>query len=232
MRIFLDMRPTFSSCIVHVVMLAAVSSGLAGGWSHEGKAQQDDAPKSQVPPSVTPPPGSKRNLGESIPDNPVERAKLLDNLYAHLATAEDERAAEQTAGAIARLWRATGGDTVKVLMERAHKAASDKQLALALQLLDAVVALAPDCAEGWSQRAHVLYLENEIERALGDLRRALALDPNHFKALDALGHILREIGQKNGALKAYEKLLEVHPFWPGARQAVEELKREIGGQRT
>jgi tetratricopeptide (TPR) repeat protein len=186
-RIFLDMRPTFSS---------------------------------------------KRILGESIPDSPLERAKLLDNLYAHLAAAEDERAAEQAAEEIARLWRASGGDTVKLLMERAHKAAGEKQLALALRLLDAIVAIAPDCAEGWSQRAHVLYLENEVERALGDLRRALALDPNHFKALDALGHILREIGQQKGALKAYEKLLEVHPFWPGARQAVEELMREVGGQKT
>jgi tetratricopeptide (TPR) repeat protein len=223
--IFLEMRP-------HLVMLAAIASGLAGGLSHDAKAQHADVPNSQAPPSGAPPPASKRMLGESIPDNPVERARLLDNLYAHLATAEDERAAEQAAEAIAGLWRATGGDTVKVLLERAHKAANDKQLALALQLLDAVVALAPDCAEGWSQRAHVLYLENHVERALGDLRRALALDPNHFKALDALGHILREIGQKKGALKAYEKLLEVHPFWPAARQAVEELMREIGGQRT
>jgi tetratricopeptide (TPR) repeat protein len=221
-----------SSRIVQFVMLAAVSSALAGGSSHEVKAQQFEGPKSQVPPSGALPPAPKRLLGETIPDDPVQRAKLLDNLYAHLAAAEDERAAEQVAGAIARLWRATGGDTVKVLLDRAHKAVNDKELALALQLLDAVVAVAPDCAEGWSQRAHVLYLENEVERALGDLRRALALDPNHFKALDALAHILREIGQKEGALKAYEKVLEVHPFWPGARQAVDELMREVGGQRT
>jgi tetratricopeptide (TPR) repeat protein len=230
-RISFDMRPTFSSRIARLVIVAAVSSGLAG-LAHEVEAQAGDAPKSQVPPSGGQPPGSKRVLNKGIPDNPSERAKLLDNLYAHLAAAADERAAERTAEEIARLWRASGGDTVKVLMDRVHKAVSEKQLGLAMQLLDAVVALAPDCAEGWSQRAHVLYLENEVERALGDLRRALALDPNHFRALDALGQILREFGQKKGALKAYEKLIEVHPFWPGARQAVEELNREVGGQRT
>jgi tetratricopeptide (TPR) repeat protein len=231
-RIFLGMRQAFSSRIVRLVLLAALPWGVAAGLAQETKAQHGEPPKSQAPPPGAQPPASKRVLGESIPDNAVERAKLLDNLYAHLATAEDERAAEQTAEAIHRVWRASGGDTVKVLMDRAHKAVNDKQHALALKLLDAVVALAPDYAEGWSQRAHVLYLENEAERALGDLRRALALDPNHFKALDALGNILREIGQPKGALKAYEKLFEVHPFWPGARQAFEELMREVGGQRT
>jgi tetratricopeptide (TPR) repeat protein len=214
-----------------VALAAALLCGLMAGLSQPTKAQQSE-PKSQAPPVGPQQPATKRMLGESIPDNAVERAKLLDNLYAHLATAEDERAAEQAAEAILRVWRASGGDTVKVLMERAHKAVNEKQHALALKLLDAVVALAPDYAEGWSQRAHVLYLENEVERALGDLRRALALDANHFKALDALGTILREIGQLKGALKAYEKLIEVHPFWPGAKQAVEELTREVGGQRT
>ena len=213
-------------------MLAAVSCWPAAALARDANAQQSEAPKSQPPPRATQPSPSARMLNQSVPDSAIERARLLDDLYAHLAAAEDERAAERAAEAIAHLWRASGGDTVKVLMERADKALNDKQNALALQLLDAVVALAPDCAEGWSQRAHVLYLENELERALGDLRRALALDPSHFKALHALAQILLEMGQKKGALKAYEKLLEVHPYWPGARQAIEELTREVGGQRT
>jgi tetratricopeptide (TPR) repeat protein len=205
---------------------------MATSVAHDAHAQKAEAPKSQPPRRSTQPPPSTRLLDESLPDSPIERVRLLNDLYAHLAAADDERAAGRAADAIVRLWRASGGDTAKVLMERADKALNDKEPALALQLLDAVVALAPDCAEGWSQRAHVLYLENELERAIGDLRRALALDPSHFKALNALAQILLETGQKKGALKAYEKLLEVHPYWPGARQALEELKREVGGQRT
>ncbi len=169
-------------------------------------------------------------LRETLPDSGVERAKMLDNLYALLATAADEQAAEQTSKAILRLWATSGSDTVTVLMGRAVKAMQDKNQGLALRLLDAIVEQAPDYAEGWSQRAHVLYLENQPRRAVGDLRRALALDPNHFRALSALGHILREYGEKNGALTAYRKLLEVHPFAEGARQAVQELEREVRGQ--
>ena len=169
-------------------------------------------------------------IAETIPDSATERAKMLDNLYALLATAEDEQASQKTSLAIVRLWAVSGSDTVTVLMARALKAVEDKNPALALQMFDAIVEQAPDYAEGWSQRAHVLYLEGDVERAVGDLRRSLALDPNHYRALGALGHILREIGEKKGALTAYQRLLEVHPFAEGAKQAVEDLEREIGGQ--
>ncbi len=174
--------------------------------------------------------GASPGLRETLPNTAVERAKMLDNLYALLATAEDEQAAEQTSKAIYRLWAISGSDTVTVLMARAVKAMQEKNQGLALRLLDAIVEQAPDYAEGWSQRAHVLYLEGQAHRALGDLRRALALDGNHFRALSALGHILREYGDKKGALAAYRKLIEVHPFAEGAQKALEELEREVGGQ--
>ena len=155
---------------------------------------------------------------------------MLDNLYALLATAEDEQSAEQTTTAIARIWSVSGSDTVTVLMARAIKAAQEKNTELALRMLDAVVEQAPDYAEGWNQRAQLLYVEGNVERAVGDLRRVLALDPNHFRALGALAHILREVGEKKGALAAYKKLLQVHPFAQGAQQATDELDREVGGQ--
>lgn len=166
----------------------------------------------------------------ALPKTPAEREKTLSDLYALLATAEDEEAAKAIADAIERVWMHSGSPTIDLLMERALKAMADKNTDLAMKLLDQIVALAPDFTEGWNRRAYVYFVRNDIERALGDLRRALALDPNHFKALDGLGQILREVGQKKGALKAFQQLLEVHPFWQGAKQAVEELEREVEGQ--
>ena len=110
------------------------------------------------------------------------------------------------------------------------KAVSEKNYDLAMQLLDHVVALAPDFTEGWNRRAYVHYMKSEVDQALGDLRRTLALDPNHFKALDRLAQILREIGQKKPALKAFKQLLDVHPYWSGAQDAVDELERDVEGQ--
>lgn len=164
------------------------------------------------------------------PDSPAARAKLLDDLYAHLATAEDQVHAQPIVEAIERMWLYSGSDTVAVLMDRAHAAIAAKRYDLALKLLDAVVEMAPDFAEGWNRRAYAFFAQNDFNRALGDLRRVLALEPNHFKALDGLGQILKELGQKKAALKAFKQVLEVNPNFPGARQTVEELQREIEGQ--
>jgi tetratricopeptide (TPR) repeat protein len=168
--------------------------------------------------------------GGKLPDTPLGRARALDNLYAHLATAESEQTAAKIAETIERVWLAPGSDTIMVLMERSLKAVAEKKPEIALKFLDAVVELAPDFAEGWNRRAYVHYTNNDPARALGDLRRVLALDPNHFKALDGLGQILREIGQKKAALEAYRKLLAVHPFWKDGEQVLKELEREVGGQ--
>jgi len=168
--------------------------------------------------------------GSVLPKTPAEREKTLSDLYALLATADDEESAKAIADAIERVWVHSGSATIDLLMERSIKAMNEKKVDLALKLLDSVVELAPDFTEGWNRRAYVYFVQNDIERALGDLRRTLALDPHHFKALDGLAQILREIGQKKAALEAFKELIDVHPYWSGAKQAIEELEREVEGQ--
>jgi tetratricopeptide (TPR) repeat protein len=185
------------------------------------QAQKPPAPSAKAP---------RRAPRALIPESAAERALLLDELYAHLATAGSEEIAQLTSQAIEHVWLKSGSDTVNLLMERALKAVNEKKADLALKLLDGVVELAPDYAEGWSRRAYVLYTRNEFGRSLGDLRRVLALDPNHFKALDGLGQVLRELDYKKAALQVYRRLLEVHPYMSGAKAAVDELAREVEGQ--
>ena len=192
----------------------------------------DNSPKGPQPqlPDTGPKTEKRPQLGKVIPDAPADRAKLLDDLYAHLATAADEEASKPYAETIERLWLSSGSDTVAALMERAMQAVGQKRNDLALQLLSAVVEQAPDYAEGWNRRAYVFYTEGDYERALGDLRRVLALDPNHYKALDGLGQIMRQLDHKPQALQAYEKLQMVHPFWPSLANVIEELRREVDGR--
>lgn len=218
----------------HLIALAAAavlatSPVLAPAWGQ-------GAPSDQPPPvEATPAPDAKAKpkapqRNSSMPRTPAEREKTLSDLYALLATSDDEEAAKAVSDAIERVWLHSGSATVDLLMERSMKAMTDKKNALALKLLDAVVDLAPDFTEAWNRRAYVHFVQKDTERALGDLRRALALDPNHFKALDGLAQILREMGQKKPALKAFRQLLDIHPYWSGAQQAVEELEREVDGQ--
>jgi tetratricopeptide (TPR) repeat protein len=212
--------------VVAFTMAAAFSTviAIACASAQEPKAKQDPPKASSEPKAKAP------HRGSALPKTPAEREKTLSDLYALLATAEDEDTAKAITDAIERVWLHSGSATIDVLMERSIKAMSQKNVDLALQLLDSVVDLAPDYTEAWNRRAYVHFVRKDTERALGDLRRALALDPNHFKALDGLAQILREIGQKKPALKAFRQLLDIHPYWSGAKEAVEELEREVDGQ--
>src|SRR5262249_35592404 len=157
-------------------------------------------------------------------------AKLLSELYAHLATAGDEAVASRIANAIEHVWMTPGSDTVSLLLERARRAAGEKKNDVAVRLLDRAIQLAPDYAEAFSRRAAVHFSRNDYTAAIGDLRRVLALDPNNYKALEALGQIFKELGRKTAALEVYRRLYDVYPQMPGVKSAVEEMTREVEGQ--
>lgn len=192
-----------------------------------------DGKSAKAPPEPKPIPKSMRKPGASaVPEGAGERAKLLDELYAHLATAEDEAVAKRITTAIEHVWMTTGSDTVSLLMERSRRAVRDKNPELAMRLLDRAVALAPDYPELFNQRAAVHFLRNNTRLALGDLRRAIALDPNHYKALEALGQLFKEMDRKKAALEVYRKLYEIHPHMSGVKSTLEELTRDVEGQPT
>lgn len=161
---------------------------------------------------------------------PEQRGKLLDELYARLATAPDESAAAEIAGAIEQLWQHSGSATADLLVARASAAIEAERRDLAMKLLNAAVELQPDYAEAWNRRAYLFYLEDDYKRALGDIRRVLALEPHHYKALEGLANILQQLGEKKAALEALESLLKVHPNASGAKKARDDLEIEVEGQ--
>lgn len=194
-------------------------------------------PAARQTPPVAPSPGAAARqkgppgmMGLPWPKTPDEVSKTLDNLYAYLATEGDHRQAGEIGGAIERLWRLEGGDTVNLLIDRGEIFSSRNENEKALPFLDAAVELAPQYAEAWTHRAYVEYRLNNYTAALGDLRRALALEPNHFRALDAMGKILVLMGEKKAALEVYNQLLKVHPNIEGGETERDKLKKEIEGQ--
>lgn len=172
----------------------------------------------------------RRSSLDRLPQTAEEKARALADLYAHLATAEDEAQAKRWADRIERIWMLSGSDTVGLLMERATRAIQAKQPERAMRFLNLVIELAPDFAEGFNRRAYLHFTQGNFQAAVGDLRRVLALDPNHFKALEGLAQIWRETGDKKGALRVMQQLLDVHPHAPNARATHDELKREVDGQ--
>lgn len=192
----------------------------------KGGKRAENAPPKPIPKSMRPPGGN------SIPQGAGERAKLLDELYAHLATAEDETVAGRVAAAIEQIWATTGSDTVSLLMARARRASEEKKPELAIRLLDQAIELAPDYPELFNARAAMHFGQNNLTSSVADLRRVLALEPNHYKAMETLGQIFKDIGQKKAALAMYRKLAEVYPLMPGTKTTLDELEREVNGQAS
>lgn len=186
-----------------------------------------EAPKPPSAPHARPNP---RDAQQAEANALHGRDAQLEELFAQLAKSPDPERANAIAKAIERLWLYSNSDTISVLMARSTKAIDEKRTELALRLLDAVVELAPDYAEGWNRRAYVYFLQDRYGSALGDLRRTLALEPKHFRALLGLAQILNDYGQKKSALKAYQELLRIHPHASGAKEAVERLSVEVEGQ--
>jgi tetratricopeptide (TPR) repeat protein len=168
--------------------------------------------------------------GDSPLPGPDEKPKVLGELYGQLAKAKDAEEAAPIVTNIEALWRATGSPTVDLLIGRAERFATDKDLGLAREILDATVAMAPEEAEAWYLRAKVEYADSKYDLAVADLNRALERDPKHFRALEQLGLAYEGLGKKPEALAAYRKALAVNPFLKDAGEAVRFLEKEIGAR--
>ena len=169
-------------------------------------------------------------LNPHAKDGVTSRKQVLADLFKRLRTAADEENAELVAEAIDKIWRRSGSDTVDLLMARAGEMVQKEKLDVALDILDSVVAIAPDYPEGWNRRATVFYMKRDFRRSLDDLRRVLALEPRHFKAINGLGLIMQELGDKEAALQAFRQVLRIYPHAEDTQRLEQELAREVEGQ--
>jgi tetratricopeptide (TPR) repeat protein len=173
----------------------------------------------------------KESLGPGLPDKPAPtRAARLDELFASLKAAPDEGAAKGAENGIIALWLESGSDTIDLLMSWSLKAIEDKDYPLALDLLDRVVTMKPDYAEGWNKRATVFYLTEDYGQSISDIRRALTIEPRHFGALSGLGSILHEIGDDKKAVDAYNQALALDPYLDNVKKALGEIHKDTDGK--
>lgn len=174
-----------------------------------------------LPPQRAKPPVAK-------PEPP--RRQTIDDLFARLAAAKDETEAKGVENLIERRWARSGSDTADLLMSRAGEAIGAKELPLAIELLDRVLALEPGWAEAWYRRATTFHLLDDPVRALADLQQALSREPRHFNAWAGLGNIQMASENKREALLAYRKALALHPHLDKMKTVVEKLTPDIEGR--
>ena len=151
-------------------------------------------------------------------------------LYAELRRERNPRAAERIANRIREQWSRSGSASIDLLMQWSAKALEEKKFDVALDLLDEVVVLQPDFAEGWNRRATVHFMMDSYSKSMADIEHALRLEPRHFGALAGMAAIFRLYDRKQAALDANMRVLEVYPMLRSAQDEVSKLSEELAGQ--
>src|SRR3954447_25541851 len=107
-------------------------------------------------------PGGWTETPDKLPRVPRgDRIKNLDFLFEALKVAPDADSAKLVENRIWALWFASGSDTADLLMTRVKTATDEKDVKLALQLLDAVIELKPEYVEAWNRRATIHFANKE-----------------------------------------------------------------------
>lgn len=195
-----------------------VAAGLAGtllGLGATGIGLRPTAAVAQVP---------------SLTEETARRARL-DALFAALQAAGGEAEAQEVVAEIWATWSNAGLDNVDLLMQQAGAGMQSRNFGVASMLLDEVVEVAPQFAEGWNRRATLRYMMGDHAGSEADIKQVLALEPRHFGALAgrAMIHMAGERWQQ--ALDAYRAALAVNPFLPDRHRLVPELERRLGQGR-
>lgn len=155
----------------------------------------------------------------------------LDELFKALGETKDERTAAPIEQEIWRIWNEAKSPTTSLLLDRSSTVAEAGDLDTSLTLLDTLVALDPNFAEGWATRATLRVMRDEPKEAVKDIERALSLEPRHFAALAGLGQIMVALGNEKAALKAFDAALKINPSLSEVRTQAEALRRKVGGQK-
>lgn len=202
-----------------------VALALAAAAIHGPALAQNAAP--QRPGAVAP---ADKDDNPAAPASPRSPAATLDRLFERLAAAKSAEEAKGIANLIQRRWARSGSDTADLLMTRAQTALRQKQTEIAIELLDRVISLEPDWAEGWNQRASALFVAGDPIRSMLDIGEALKREPRHYGAMMGLGTILRQQGDDKRAMVAYRRALEIYPQMEAIKNAVDSLKTEVDGR--
>jgi tetratricopeptide (TPR) repeat protein len=201
---------------MRIRFLAALSAAIA--------AMAFCAPASAEPGSWLEPP---KQLPHVAPGDPTRN---LDFLFGALKIAPDESSAKAIEQRIWALWAVSRSDTTSLLMTRVKTAIDQKELDLAIELLDSVVKIKPDYVEAWNRRATLYYMKKDFGRALADIREVLKREPRHFGALSGFGLILQDIGDDKQALEVYRRALAVYPRLQRIPDLVKTLQEKVEGR--
>ncbi|WP_420333249.1 tetratricopeptide repeat protein [Roseibium sp.] len=136
-----------------------------------------------------------------------------DDLFEALKNAPNEKEARLIETEIWEAWiDAAPTPDLREQVESAMRMRGEYNYQGAREVLDKVVAEAPDYPEGWNQRAFILFLQGDYEASLKDIKKVLELEPRHFGALSGQAMIYITQGRAELAQKTLRDAVNVHPY--------------------
>lgn len=184
------------------------------GKSDQGKSDQGKAADGKAP----------------LKSAEVDAGKRLDALFEALKAAPTKDSAKAIADRIDVALLPSNSDTADLLMSRAALATEAKEFDLAIQLLDGVIAVAPDHLEAWNKRATIFYLKQDFSDSLADLRQVVAREPRHYGAWAGIALICKDIGDDKRALEAARRALAIYPQLDQMKDMEKELAIKVEGR--
>jgi tetratricopeptide (TPR) repeat protein len=165
------------------------------------------------------------------PAHPVQTPQQrLSDLFGELQQVQEPDDAKPIEGEINAIFTQSGSPSVDILMARAQAALGTGKVDIARRLIDAIVGIAPDFAEGWHRLAALQAEAKDDRGAMLSLQKTITLNPRHFTAYAELGGYLEDYGDKPGALKLYRKALALDPKMENIDKQVKSLTRDVEGQ--
>ena len=153
----------------------------------------------------------------------------LDGLFEELRVGE-AISAEENIARIIEIWSDAESDTVDILYARAKTSANNGAFDLSDALLDHVVGLAPNFAQGYALRGAVRMAREDRAGAFEDFFKVLELEPRQFEVRTMLAEILLAAGEKRDAYEMFQKVLEWNPHDDHVRERARNLRRDLDGQ--
>jgi len=197
---------------LHGAGRAFLACALIGAAMVTSPASAEEA---ATPPATAEAPAARRNL---------------DAMLDLLARAPDAESAAAARTRVLAFWDTSGSATADLLQARAERALAARDTALALDLLDAAIVVAPKWPGGRHGRAALHILRNEYGPAIADLQSVLTLEPRHFPALIMLSSVFEQIDRKREALELLRRAAVIDPHGIGLKERLERLTTEVEGR--
>jgi tetratricopeptide (TPR) repeat protein len=166
----------------------------------------------------------------SAPAGAAQNDPRLARLFVALKAAQSPGWAHALETEIGHIWAETSDPEIQRLMEKGLTLMAEDEDEAALKAFDAMVAHAPDFAEGWNKRATVEFLLGDYNASMADIAHTLKLEPRHFGALAGLGQVELALGNKSAALDAFNQALAIDPYLSDVAETAEQLKKDLAGK--